>query len=167
MLGTTDGPDQAAHPAPQSWQSWGDTAQSLSYLFIKLRPLIHWPSELTGDGAEETDWPPDQSRQCCREEQRQWRSQAGIWLNCKSWLSHIILLVIVNEGVQTIAALKSGICSHLTNKSQWEIKHTFVCKCVIQLFFVLYTRWMTLFFFFSHKTYLLFGLFPSGLFGSE
>lgn len=144
MLGTTDGPDQAAHPAPQSWQSWGDTAQSLSYSFIKLRPLIHWPSELTGDGAEETDWPPDQSRQCCREEQRQWWSQAGIWLNCKSWLSHIILLgycqVSTDEGGQTVVALKPGICSHLINKSQWEMKHTFVCQCVIQLFFLFFTQ---------------------------
>lgn len=30
--------------------------------FLKLGPLMHLPGELTCDGAEETDWPTDQSR---------------------------------------------------------------------------------------------------------
>lgn len=50
-----------------------DETQHRHYLiyFIRVRPLMtRWPSKLTGDGAEETDRPADQSWQCCRGERR-------------------------------------------------------------------------------------------------
>lgn len=42
-----------------------------SLFFLDLRPLIHHPSELTRERAEQTDWPPDQGWERCRERQRQ------------------------------------------------------------------------------------------------
>lgn len=42
---------------------------SFIHLFIfNSAETTRWPSKLTGDGAEETDGPADESRQCCRGE---------------------------------------------------------------------------------------------------
>lgn len=149
MLGTTDGPDQAAHPAPQSWQSWGGTAKTLSCyyqlvitFFFSFLYFSTWASDTLAKQTHQ--WWSRRDGLANGSEPEVLRGRAasvmmrGRWMvNCKSWFFLYYFVghcqLSSNEEGQTGAALMPGNCSHLINKSLWEISHTFVRKCIIQL----------------------------------